>query len=190
MSAGIGPGFAHRPYFIDKELLYLFSLNAEFALSFEEIGLVPGGLRLNLTCVPETSRVFNVLRERTVGMRGYPAVTGRLIFGEDPVLVSDEDAAIASVRGTIETDDGAYIDTTYYGVMPLGPGGFRGIAAGVDPIGSLDAPAEYPVVVTPTYQTEAPDYQWLTEQQCVGFGRVERIGGIFRRLSYDVYAMT
>ncbi len=181
---------AHRGYFIDKSLLYLFSVDLEFSMDFEELGLVPGGIRLNLFCVPNTARVYNVLRERTVGALGYPAVTGTLIYGEDPVLVREDDVAVANVRARIQTDDGALIDTTYHGIMPMGVGAFRAIAGGLDSLGTLEAPAEYRIVVTPTYETDSPTYRWLTEEQCVGFGTVQQVQGLFRRVSYDIYSMT
>jgi hypothetical protein len=180
----------HRAYYIDKGLLYVFSVNIEFELNIEEIGLVPGGARVNLVCVPRGGRVYNVLRERTVGAPGYPVVTGTIVWGEDAAFLGENDVAIANVRATIETDDGETIDTTYHGVLPLPMGVFRAIAGGADPVGTPEQPAEYPVVVTPNYETDSPKYRWLTELQCVGFGRVNEVAGLFRRVSYDMYALT
>jgi hypothetical protein len=180
----------HRTFYMDRALLYLFSADIEFEMSFEPLGLVPGGFRLNLLCVENQARVYNVIRERSAGAPGYPTVTGTIVWGQDPVRVSENDVAVADVRATIKTDDGAIIDTTYYGVMPMGQGAFRAIAGGLDAVGTVEKPAEFPLVVAPVYETDSPKYKWLTELQCVGFGRVAQIQGLFRRLSYDVYAMT
>ncbi len=183
------PLSAHRRFFMDQGLLYLFSTNIDFSLDFEQLGLVAAGARFNLFCVPNTARVYNVLRERSVGPLGHPAITGTLIWGEDASLLGLDDVAIANVRATIRTDDGALIDTDYRGVMPTEMGVFRAIAGGVDRLGTPVDPAEFRLVVTPVYRTESPKYRWLNELQCVGFGRVQEVDGMFRRVSYDIYAM-
>jgi hypothetical protein len=181
---------SHRTYFMDHAILYLFSADIEFSMAYEQIGLVPSGARFNLLCAPNTARVYNVLRERSVGLPGYQAVTGTIIWGEDAALMGEDDVAFANVRATIQTDDGAAIESTYRGVMPTGMGVFRAIAGGADLLGSARNPAEYSLVVTPTYETSAPQYKWLTEQQCVGFGTVQEVAGMFRRVTYDIFAMT
>ncbi len=179
----------HRRHFVDHSLLYVFSASIEFSIDLEQIGLVPEGARVNVLCVPESSRVFNVLRERTVGVSGYPAVTGALVSGEDTSVLREDDVAIANVRATFQTDDGAVIDATYQGVLPLGVGAFRDLAGELEGAGSEEEPAEFSIIVTPRYETADERYRWLTEQQCIGFGRVEVEEGLFRRVSYDVYAM-
>jgi hypothetical protein len=179
----------HRKHFMDLSLLYLFSVNVEFAMNIEEIGILPEGARVNLLCVPAAARVYNVLRERTVGVPGYPVVTGTIHWGEDAALLGVDDVGRPNVRATIETDDGATIDSIYHGVLFLGVGAFRAIVANADAIGTPQDPAEYSVTLTPVYQTNSPKYKWLAEQQCVGFGRVEEVNGLFRRVTYDTYAM-
>jgi hypothetical protein len=174
---------------MDKSLLYVLSADIEFATNIEEIGVIPGGTRVNLACVTDTAQVYNVLRERTIGVPGYPAVTGTITWGQDAAILASDDVAAANVRATIHTDDGATIDSTYHGVMPLGRGAFRAISGGTDLLGTPEQPAEYTLVITPVYQTSEPKYRWLAEQQCVGFGRVQEVEGLFRRATYDVYAM-
>jgi hypothetical protein len=180
----------HRRYFVDRALLYHFSTDLVFGLNFEQLGLVSMGARFNLFCVSNSTRVYNVLREREVGALAYAAVSGKLIWGEDASLLGSDDVAIANVRATIQTDDGALIDATYRGVMPTALGVFRAIAGGVDKIGKPETPAEFRLVVTPTYQTGDQRYAWLNELQCVGFGRVQEVDGTFRRVTYDIYAMS
>ncbi len=179
----------HRTHFIDHSLLYLFSASLEFSLAIEQVGLGAEGARVNVLCVPESSRVYNILRERSLGAPGFETLTGALVTGEDSGVLREDDVAIANVRATLRTDDGALIETKYMGVLPLGVGAFRNIVAGAELFGTPQAPAQFTIVVTPTYETEDPRYRWLTEQQCVGFGRVEASLGVFRRVSYDIYAL-
>jgi hypothetical protein len=181
---------AHRTYFMDHSVLYLFSANIEFGMDFEQIGIVPGGLRVNVFCVQNTARIYNVLRERTVGIPGYPTVTGSIRWGQDSVFLGSDDVVVGRVRGTIQTDDGALLDTNYLAILPLAMGNFRAFAGGADLIGTAGDPVELRFAVTPTYESEAPKYRWLAEHQCVGFGVVQIVDGVFRRVSYDVYAMT
>jgi hypothetical protein len=181
---------AHRTHFIDHSLLYVCSASIEFSLAIEQIGLVAQGARVNVLCVAESSRVFNILRNRSLDGAGFEAVTGTLLTGEDVGLLREDDVAIPSVRVAIRTDDGAVIEAQYMGVLPLGVGSFRGIVAGAEPLGTLDEPGLFTIIVTPRYETADPRYRWLTEQQCIGFGQVEASIGLFRRVSYDVYALT
>jgi uncharacterized protein DUF3237 len=179
----------HRREFLDKSVLYLFSADIELSMGVEQLGLTPEGLRATVSCVGSTSRVYNVLRHRSLGMADLPAITGRLRAGEDRALLREDDVAVADVRALIETDDGAVIETTYKGVVALGMGTFRMLAGGRDQLGTPERPLEVPIVITPRYATLHPRYAWLNEMQCVGFGRVKAIDGAFRQVSYDIYAM-
>jgi hypothetical protein len=180
----------HRTHFVDKSVLYLFSVDAEFTTTFEQIGIVPGGARVNVFAVPDATRVYNIIRDRTIGVPGYSTLTGSLAWGEDTVLVDETDVVTGSIRGTIRTDDGSLIDMRYQATLPLVMGAFRAIAGGVDAVGTAERPLEHSFVITPRYETEVPRYRWLCEHQCIGFARVQQVSGIFRRISYDVYAMT
>jgi hypothetical protein len=180
----------HRRYFLDHALLYVFSIDIELGLDIEEIGVVPEGARVNLHCVPGSTRAYNIIRERTAAAPGYSAVTGTIVWGEDVGVVREDDVAVPAVRACIRTDDGALIETTYRGNLSLGMGGFRAIVAGADAVGTPDSPVEFHLISTPAYCTADPRYQWLAEYQCVGFGRSFEIDGLFRRVTYDIYAMT
>jgi hypothetical protein len=155
----------------------------------EDVGLVPGGVRINVACVPYESRVYHVLRERTVGGLNFPIVTGSVVAGTDSALIREDDVAISTVRMTIETDDRSHIDSMYQGYCFLGMGGYRSIVGDKQKLGSEKAPVEVPIVITPRYETAAPQYRWLMEQRCVGFGRLQIVRNKLRRVSYDVYAM-
>jgi hypothetical protein len=180
----------YRSTFLDKGLLYLFSYNVEAAMDAENIGVSSDGLRLNVRCIPNSGRVYHVLGERVVGGLGFPAITGRIVDGEDRALIRPDDVTISDVRATIETDDGFLIDSRYRGVTPLGQGGYRAFASGTDKLGTVEQPFVIPVVVTPRYETEAEKYRWLTNLQCVGFGRLLIIKNVLRRITYDIYSMT
>jgi hypothetical protein len=181
---------AHRTHFVDKSLLYLFSTNIEFAINMEQIGIVPGGVRVNVSCVQDTARVYNILRERTVGVPAYATLTGRTTWGEDASFFGEDDVACGDVRSIIRTDDGGIIYVNYQGQLPMDMGSFRAICSGADQVGTAEEPAEFRLVVTPRYETDAPKYRWLVDHQCIGFGRSHMVRGLFRRVSYDVYALT
>src|SRR3974390_1526289 len=114
-----------RRYFLDKELLYLFSYNAEVDPNMSRVGFVPEGLRFNVSGVPSESRVYHVLRERTEGglPRGAKVVTGRVRVGADTALYRSDDVVVDEIRLTIETDDGALIGSRYRGSGFLRMGG-------------------------------------------------------------------
>ncbi len=178
-----------RRTFIDKSLLYLFSYNVEADMDVDNIGLSTDGLRVNVRCIPHSGRVYSVLGERVVGALGVPVVTGQLKEGEDRAVVRADDVTVSEVRATIETDDGALIDATYPGVCFLGQGGFQGFVSDKDKYGELLEPLILPVVVTPRFWTSSEKYQWLTELQCIGFGRLAIVENVLRAITYDIYAM-
>ena len=102
----------HRRHFLDRELLYLFSYNAEIDPLRKNIGLVPEGVRFDVSGVPSESRVFHVLRERTeTGLPpGAKVVTGRVRIGNDTALYQSDDVVVDDIRLTIETDVGRSSD--------------------------------------------------------------------------------
>ena len=179
----------HRRELLDGCLNYLFSADIELSIDAEQFGLTPEGLLATVSCVPSTSRVYNVLRSRSLGAGSYPAISGRLRSGEDQALLREDDIALADVRAVIETDDGAIIETTYHGLVALGMGAFRALAGGRDALGTQDQPVELPLVITPRYATSDPRYSWIMSMQCVAFGKVRAVDGVFRQISYDVYSM-
>ena len=61
----------HRRQFLDKALLYLFSLDVESDMDREEIGFVSGGVKLTIFARPDLSRVYHLARERTIPGLGF-----------------------------------------------------------------------------------------------------------------------
>jgi hypothetical protein len=181
----------HRRHFLDKELLYLFSYNAEVEATVRNIGIVPEGVRFDVSGVPGASRVYHVLRERTeAGLPpGAKVVTGRVRIGSDTALYRTDDVVVDEIRLAIETDDGAIIGSRYRGSGFLKIGGFDAYVAGIDKAGTRKKPLQAPIVITPRYETAAPQYRYLMDYQCVGFGLVELEYDQVRRVSYDIYAM-
>jgi hypothetical protein len=181
-----------RTHFLDKALLYLFSYNTEIELETQRIGLVPGGLRFNANGVAGESRVYHVLREKKQEGLGpsFKVVTGRIRVGADSAFYREDGVVVDEVRLTIETDDGALIGSKYRGTAYLRMGGYEAYVAGKDKVGTQKDPAQVPMVITPSYETSAPEYKWLMALQCVGFGRAEVIKSEIRRMTYDIYAMT
>lgn len=178
-----------RRTFLDRSLLYLFSYDAATQPATNDIGFVPGGLRLDVECVPNQSRVYHLLRERTVAALGTPAISGTVVEGGDAALLREDDVVISDVRITIRTDDGAIIDSRYGGKFSLGAGGYRRAIGNDKPVGTEKNPLVVPIVVTPRYETASAKYRWLTQYQCIGFGAISVVKNRQRSVSYDIYAM-
>jgi hypothetical protein len=177
-----------RRSFIDRDLLYLFSYDANLEKGREELGFVPGGFRANVFTQVKDSRVYQVMQEQ--GVEGVKPFSGVLQYGADwVVLREDIDIGAIDVRLVIRTDDGATIHVKYQGVFPAGPRGFRRLVSEKPKLGSELEPAEVNLVVTPSFETSDPRYSWLTEYQCVAFGKVNLIRSLVRQASFDVYAM-
>lgn len=180
-----------RRHFLDKELLYLFSYNAEVDPNPDNIGIVSEGVRFEVSGVTGESRVYHVLRERGEGALppGAKVVTGRVRVGRDTALYRSDDVIVDEIRLTIETDDGAVIASRYRGGGYLFPGGYEAYTSAIDKVGTDKEPAQGPIVITPRYETSHPAYAYLMNYQCVGFGRIEVHRNFVRRVTYDIYAM-
>ena len=181
-----------RDHFLQRDLRYIFSYTVELQMKREEIGLVPGGVRVNI--LAKGGEVFQVLNERAPWSEGN--IRGQIIDGTDWAFMREDDIGAPEVRLAFKTVDGAYIESRYKGIYPLGPGGYRELLREFDSRGEpVDLPGtpEKPfigrVFVSPTYETSHPRYQWLTKLQCVGYGEVKIIRGEVREVSIDVYAM-
>jgi hypothetical protein len=179
-----------RRVFHDRTLLYLFSYDIEVDMDLQTLGFVPGGVRANVAARPNMSRVYHVMRDRTVIGFGSPAISGTLEWGGDWLYWREDDVEFSQVRLTIRTDDDETIHGSYKVITYLGIGGFRRVVGEKEKIGTEDQPVEFRVMTTPRFQTTSATYRWLNELQCVGFGRVQMIRSEFRRISYDVYGLT
>jgi uncharacterized protein DUF3237 len=176
-----------RTYLFDTDLLYLFSYDADLELRRDVIGFVPGGVRLNISAVPNEQRAYNVARERTV--RGSKSIQGTVLGGADWAFIRSDDVAILDVCLTVGTDDGATIYARYQGVFPAGPRGYRTLISERPLLGTEKKPERAKVYVTPRYETADPRYMWLMQYQCVGFGEVTIVHSKVRAASFDIYAM-
>lgn len=181
---------SRRTQYLDQALIYLFSYDVEVEMNRENLGFVPGGVRVNIAAKPNRSRVYHVLRDGTIGGLGFDAISGKLSWGGDRVFWRDDDIEFSSVNMTIHTEDGAEIDVEYENITPLGPGGFRRLVSGKDPFGSESRPVTWPIVTSPRFDTTSLKYLWLRDYQGMGFGRVQIIKSEPRRISYDVYVLT
>jgi hypothetical protein len=182
----------HRKQFLDHALLYLFSLDVESDMDREELGFVPGGVRVTIFARPGLSRVYHLARERTIPGLGFEALSGTLSWGGDWVYWREDDIEQSEVRASITLDDDAVIHMSYRVVTFLGPGGFRRIVGEKrgSKIGREDEPVNWPVVTSPRFATSDPRYRWIGEYQCIGHGLVQIVKSEVRRLTYDIYAMT
>jgi hypothetical protein len=175
-----------RSSLFDRDLLYLFSYDADLQMRRDIIGFVPAGVRFDVSAVPNKSRVYNVARERTA--LGAKSIEGTILQGADWPVIRPDDIGVLDVRLTIGTDDGATIFSRYRGVFWTGDGGYRTIVGGKT-LGTEKVPAFMPVQITPRYETDDHRYAWLTEHQCVGFGTMTIVDSKVRKGSFDIYAM-
>lgn len=178
---------APRKTLLDRDLLYLFSYDANLEMRRDEVGFVPGGLRVNISSIPNETRVYHASRERST--LGFNSVQGTVTWGVDRALVRTDDIGVLDVRLTIRTDDGATIYSWYEGLFPSGPRGYRRLISEEPPLGTEHEPFEGRVYITPRYETDDRRYAWLMQYQCVGIGRVEIVDSLVRKASFDVYAM-
>jgi hypothetical protein len=182
-----------RREFLDWNLLYLFSYDVELDLGAEEkLGRFPRGVRMNCFARRDLTRVYHVGRETTVAGDGARAITGRVIWGADQILLRDDDVSVSDIRVVIETDDRATIHMAYDLIGYVGPGGVSRIVdgAGRDRLGTEDHPYLAPTVTSPRFHTASPRYAWLNELQGVGFARAQIVRSKFRRISCDVYGLS
>lgn len=176
-----------RESLFERDLLYLFSLDADVEMRREDLGFVPGGVRMNVFAKPDKTRVYHVERERST--LGFRSVQGTVTAGVDRIFLREDDLGLINVQVTIETDDGAEIHAAYGGVFPAGPRGYRRLISKKPKLGKETAPFEARAFVTPRFETNSSKYQWLTQYQCVGFSSVSVIDSIVRSVSVDIYAM-
>jgi hypothetical protein len=177
----------HRRYFLDKNLLYLCSLDANLEYGREDIGVVPGGIRVNVSSVPEDSRVYNVTGETFV--LGEKVISGTVKWGCDWALARKDDVELMDVRLIIQTDDGAAIEGEVVGILAPGPRTFRHVLTERPKLGSEQQPAELKIFVAPRFRSGHVKYRWLNDRQCLAFGRIKFIDSVARQSTLDVWLM-
>lgn len=184
---------AGRDNLLDWSLLYLFSYDVELDLEGQEkLGRFPEGVRMNCFAREDLSRAYNVGRESSVPGSGARAISGKVVWGGDQVLLRNDDVAMSKIRVAILTSDKATIHMSYFLIGYVGPGGIARITDGVgnDRLGTEDQPYEAPIITSPRFETTSPDYAWMNDLQGVGFARAQLIRSKFRRITCDVYGLT
>jgi hypothetical protein len=124
------------------------------------IGKTRGGAR----------RIFPVPGGRFEGER----LSGAVLEGGSDWQEVREDALILDVRLTLKTDDGAMIGMKYWGIRH----------ASAQVLASLDrgervSPADYYFRTTPSFETAAPQYDWLNRIVAVGIGDRRADGPVY-----------
>jgi hypothetical protein len=176
-----------RRTFLSRNYIYVLSYNVDLEMSREEIGIVPGGVRVNIFATPDETRVYHALGERTV--LENKAISGTIIWGGDWALIREDDIGLVDVKLTIRTDEDDVLDVAYRGIFPSGPRGFRRLVTEKPRLGSEKTPFIGDVYASPRFETASPRYRWLTERQCVGLGKVTIVDSTIRSATFDVYAM-
>jgi hypothetical protein len=144
---------------------FLGSLTA--TLRKEVVGPTPDGLRIN----------WYVKAGTFVG----PGLSAVVLPGAaDWMRIRRDGVAIVSVQACFEAgEDRVRVYGSYGGVFDLGPDGYaRALRDEYDELP--------PVVVTPTYLTADPRFEWLNRAQCIGVGRVDMTA---LRVEFDVYVV-
>jgi hypothetical protein len=177
----------HRRTFIPKDYIYVFSYDADLEMSREEVGFVPGGVRVNVFATPDETRVYHALGERTV--LENRALAGTIVWGGDWALIREDDIGHVNVKLTILTDEGDALDMRYRGIFPSGPRGFRKLVTEKPALGTEKTPFVGTVYTAPWFDTTSAKYRWLTETQCIGIGKITIVDSVIRRATFDVYAM-
>ncbi len=142
---------------------HLFTLALEVA-GMQPIGATPAGDR----------RVGLVAGGRFTG----PRLSGTVLpGGADWIMLRPDGATTLDVRIVLQTDDGAAIGMTYRGMR-------HGPAAVMDRLARGEAvdPSEYYFRTSVTFETAAPQYDWLNRIVAVGTGHRPPSGPV-----YDVF---
>lgn len=136
---------------VTPTLQLLYTSRIEIAAPLD-VGKTPHGLR----------RVINIMG----GAFSGPRLSGRILSGgADWQIVRSDGIVEVDARYTLETDDGALIYITNWGLRHGPPGVIARLSAGdkVDP-------SEYYFRTSPVFETGAPEYAWLNGIICVAVG--------------------
>jgi hypothetical protein len=124
---------------------------------------------------PYGTRMFAQVRGGEVS---GPRLNGTVLSGGgDWALIGEDGFARLDVRGQIQTHDGAFIYTTYEGVIELNEPMREAIASG----GETTFDDQY-IRTTPRFETGDERYRWLTQSVFLARGRAYP-GGI----AYQVF---
>jgi hypothetical protein len=130
--------------------------------------------------IGETNRGARFIFPLKGGTFSGPRLSGSVVAGGADWLIARADGVgELDVRGTLRTDGGALLYVSYRGYITNLPAIIPNW-----PEWDRVPHDEYYFVVTPYYETCAPELAWLTQRVCVGMGSLIR-GGV----SYRVFAV-
>jgi hypothetical protein len=143
-------------------------MNAQFLMTLQvavgtpqKVGAIPTGTRV---IVPVTSGTFE-----------GPRLRGRVLPGGGDWQLLRQDAVLElDLRITLETDDGALIQLTSFGLRHGPPEVIAALARGE----TVD-PARYYFRTTPRFETAAPRYAFLNKTLTVASGDRRATGPIY-----------
>ena len=126
----------------------------------QRLGAVPHGTRV---IAPITSGTFE-----------GPRLRGKVLGGGDWLLTRADGVVELDLRITLETDDGALISMTSFGLRHGPPEVLAALARGE----SVD-PSTYYFRTAPRFETSAPSYAFLNRLIAVGSGDRRATGPIY-----------
>lgn len=134
-----------------------------------DVGATPHGVR----------QIYNV----TGGWFEGPRLKGKLHpDGADWLMIRPDGVAELDVRATLETDDGALLYVSYYGILRATPEIFASF-------GSNEPPQDdqFYFRTCPRVETGDARYQWLNEAVCVAIGNPEHLKIGKNQVAYRVF---
>lgn len=133
--------------------------------------LVPGSGAIDLGQTPSGGRrVVKVTGGDFIG----PKLSGRILGGEDWLLLYPNDVLALDCRMILETHDGHRISMSYSGRRHGPPNVIERLNLGQD----VDA-SEYYHRVTPYFETDSETYGWLNGVVAIGVGHKQPWGGLY-----------
>lgn len=131
-----------------------------FVAPTQKLGAVPHGTRI---IAPITSGTFE-----------GPRLRGKVLGGADWLLMRHDDVLELDLRITLETDDGALINMSSFGLRHGPPEVLAAIARGE----SVDSSTYY-FRTAPRFETSAPKYAFLNRLIAVASGDRRATGPIY-----------
>ena len=126
----------------------------------QKLGAVPHGTRI---IAPITSGTFE-----------GPRLRGKVLGGGDWLLTRSDAVVELDLRITLETDDGALINMTSFGLRHGPPEVLAALARG----DSVD-PSKYYFRTAPRFETSAPRYEFLNRLIAIASGDRRATGPIY-----------
>jgi hypothetical protein len=142
---------------MDSRLLMMLQV---FVGPPQKLGAVPHGTRI---IAPITSGIFE-----------GPRLRGKVLGGGDWLLTRADGVVELDLRITLETDDGALISMTSFGLRHGPPEVLAALARGE----SVD-PSKYYFRTAPRFETSAPQYAFLNRMIAIASGDRRATGPIY-----------